>query len=131
MYLVDANIFLEALLEQEKVAAVRSFLESTELEQIFVTDLALHSIGIILFRLSKGDVFVSFLEDMIIDGVGVLSLRPEDLRDVRAVAKQFRLDFDDAYRYVVAEKYNLQLVSFDRDFDTTPRKRKEPSDLTS
>jgi len=35
MYLVDANIFLEALLEQEKTASVRSFLESTDVESLF------------------------------------------------------------------------------------------------
>jgi hypothetical protein len=37
------------------------------------------------------------------------------------VAKKFALDFDDAYQYVVAEKYDLQLVSFDADFDRTER----------
>lgn len=53
MYLVDTNIFLEALLEQEKMPIVRSFFQSTDLEEMFITDLSLHSIGIILFRLRK------------------------------------------------------------------------------
>lgn len=44
-------------------------------------------------------------------------------------AQQFRLDFDDAYQYALAERYNLIIVSFDSDFDRTPRGRKEPSDL--
>ena len=45
MYLVDTNIFLEALLEQEKVENVRSFFQKVGLEDIYITDLALHSIG--------------------------------------------------------------------------------------
>lgn len=131
MYLVDANIFLEALLEQEKTLVVRPFLESTDLEYMFMTDFALHSIGIILFRLGKWDLFMSFLNDMIIDGIGILSLKPEELQEVKTVAQRFHLDFDDAYQYAVAEKCDLQLISFDKDFDRTERKRKEPSEVMS
>lgn len=36
------------------------------------------------------------------------------------------LDFDDAYQYVAAELHNLTLVSFDPDFDRTPRRRLDP-----
>ncbi len=42
---------------------------------------------------------------------------------------QFGLDFDDAYQYVVAEKYGLTLVSFDADFDRTPRGRRTPGEM--
>ena len=59
MYLADTNIFLEALLEQEKASEVCSFLESTDLEKISMSDLSLHSIGIILFRLEKFELFTS------------------------------------------------------------------------
>jgi predicted nucleic-acid-binding protein len=51
MYLADTNIFLEALLDQKKAQSVRFFLERTDPADIFMTNLALHSIGIILFRL--------------------------------------------------------------------------------
>ena len=44
-----------------------------------------------------------------------------------AVRKQFGLDFDDAYQYVAAEKFNLTLLSLDKDFDRTPRGRLAPS----
>jgi hypothetical protein len=33
------------------------------------------------------------------------------------------------YQYTVAKKYNLSLVSFDRDFDQTTRGRKRPGDF--
>ena len=53
MYLADTNIFLEALLGQNRAAEVQSLLQSIDLGTIFMTDLSLHSIGIILFRLKK------------------------------------------------------------------------------
>ena len=37
------------------------------------------------------------------------------------------LDFDDAFQYVAAERFDLQLVSFDADFDHTPRGRMTPA----
>jgi hypothetical protein len=129
MYLVDTNIFLEALLEQQKAKEVRSFFQNVALGEIFITDLSLHSIGIILFGLGKLELFISFLEDMIIDGIEILSLQPDGLKLLNSIAQKFKLDFDDAYQYLVAEKYNLQLVSFDKDFDRTKRKKKEPSEI--
>lgn len=129
MYLVDTNIFLEILLDQDKAAEVQSFLRSIDLNVIFMTDFSLYSIGIILFRLKKFALFISFLEDMVVDGIGILSLDPEDLKTLNQSVQQFSLDFDDAYQYAVAEKHDLQLVSFDRDFDRTARSRKEPAEV--
>ncbi len=65
MYLADTNIFLEALLGQDKKDDVQSFLQT----------------------------------------------------------------IDDAYQYAVAAKYEMQLISFDTDFDRTERKRKEPIEV--
>ena len=45
------------------------------------------------------------------------------------VATTFSLDFDDAYQYVVAEKFGLTLVSFDTDFDRTDLKRIIPAGI--
>ena len=33
--------------------------------------------------------------------------------------------------YAVAEKYDLQIISFDKDFDLTERGRKEPAEVLS
>lgn len=129
MYLADTNIFLEALLGQARTVEVRSFLRSIDLGTIFMTDFSLHSIGIALFRRGKCALFTSFLEDTVVNGVGVLSLDPEDHKALDQIAQKFNLDFDDAYQYAVAEKHNLQLISFDRHFDQTDRKRKEPAQI--
>ena len=129
MYLIDTNIFLEGLLEQEKAESVRYFFQAVDIEKTFMTDLALHSIGIILFRLKKYELFTSFVEDMIINGMEILSSSPEDLMKLDRTAQQYNLDFDDAYQYMLAEKHQLQLISFDKDFDSTKIGRKEPSEI--
>ena len=129
MDLVDTNIFLEALLGQEKKNDVESFLQNIDLSTIYITDLSLHSIGIILYRLKNFTLFSSFLEDIIVDGVGILSLSLEDLKTLDLIVDKFNLDFDDAYQYAVAAKYEMQLISFDTDFDRTERKRKEPIEV--
>lgn len=43
----------------------------------------------------------------------------------------FNLDFDDAYQYALAERYDLTIVSFDSDFDRTARGRQSPSQIMS
>jgi predicted nucleic acid-binding protein len=129
VYLVDTNVFLEGLLEQDKVETVSTFFQKTDLGEMFISDLSLHSIGIILFKLQKHKLFDSFLEDLVIDGIGVISLKPHELKRLGTISQEFRLDFDDAYQYAVAEKYNYTLVSFDSDFDNTARGRKTPAEV--
>jgi len=129
VYLIDTNIFLEALLEQDRCPEVESFLTTADVDQLFMTDLSLHSIGIILFRLKKFELFAPFINDVVIDGIGILSLNPNELKSLDKIIQKFNLDFDDAYQYSVAKKYNLQLISFDKDFDRTEIERKEPHEI--
>ena len=129
MYLVDTNIFLEALLEQDKTNEVKQFFQNIDLSTTFMTDLSLHSIGIILLRLKNFALFISFLEDIVIDGIDILSLQPEELNTLEHPLQKFNLDFDDAYQYAISKKYDLQLISFDKDFDRTDIKRKTPAEV--
>ena len=129
-YLVDTNVFLEALLEQDKTEEVQSFLQSVQTEQLYVSDFSLYSIGIILFRLGEQELFKTFLQNIVIDRIKVLVVTLEDFSEMGEVARQYKLDFDDAYQYFLAQKYHLQLVSFDKDFDATPRGRKKPTEIT-
>ena len=126
IFLVDSNIFLEGLLEQEKSNQVNSFLKGNRLDMISISDLALFSIGIILSKLKKKDVFTFFLNDLIIEWIEVLSLDKPALKKVIDNSNRFNLDFDDAYQYTIAKNYDLKLVSFDKDFDKTDIKRIEP-----
>jgi hypothetical protein len=130
MFLVDTNVWLEMLLEQARAAEARQFLQAVEPGKLAMTEFTLYSLGVILTRLSKDDVFEDFLSDTFEDS-GVIRLRLEipDLKELITYRKRFRLDFDDAYQYAVAVKYDCVLVSFDSDFDATPRGRKTPVEL--
>lgn len=103
-YLIDTNIWLELLLEQEKAAEVRLFLERIEPSHMAITDFTLHSIALILVRLKKNDLFLQFLADVIEDSaVTLVRLKPSELAAVIAVISQTSLDFDDAYQYAAAD----------------------------
>lgn len=132
MYLVDTNVWLELFLEQERAKEVRQFLQNIEASLLAITEFSLYSIGIILTRLSKDDVFEDFLSDLIEDsGVMVVRLSTDDLKQLLAIRRQYHLGFDDAYQYVAAGKHNYMLVSFDADFDHTEKGRKTPQEVLS
>jgi len=131
MFLVDTNVWLEALLEQARAEEARQFLLNTDGDLLAISEFSLYSIGIILTRLNKDGAFADFISDTIEDS-GVLKIRLDtsDFNELLAVRKQFRLDFDDAYQYVAAVKYGYTLVSFDSDFDRTLLGKKTPGEIT-
>ena len=130
MYLLDTNIFLELFLDQDKADDVERFLRTVPKERFYISEFSLYSVGIILFRRKLFDVFVRFVEDLIITGgIKLLRLSVEDTKKLAEVSQRFGLDFDDAYQYAVAERYGLTVVSFDSDFDRTEKGRKTPKDV--
>lgn len=71
-----------------------------------------------------------FVQDLFVEGsVELVHLGPEDTDRIIEVYEQFGLDYDDAYQYVSAEKLNLELVSFDTDFNKTPKSKKSPGEI--
>lgn len=82
-----------------------------------MSDFSLFSIGIILDRYNKIDTFDEFIEDVFNSGsLTLLSLTPNEILSVSQTIISSNLDFDDAYQVAVAEKYNIKIVTFDRDF---------------
>jgi hypothetical protein len=131
LYLLDTNIFLELLLDQKESGSVRALLSTKNPEELGISDLAFHSIGIILYQKNAPNLFSDFIEDLFGDGgITLFALGSEDMKRLEHVSLSFKLDFDDAYQYVVAEKFDLALVSFDTDFDRTDRKRIIPADIS-
>jgi uncharacterized protein len=129
-YFVDTNIWLELLLNQEKSEVVSEFLTIVPPGQLFVSDFAIHSIGVILSRLKKLDALSLFLNDLFINGqIEQISLDPLDLIDVTHNIKKYNLDFDDSYQFTVAEKYAMTLVTFDKDFRVAGLKKKTPQEI--
>ncbi len=43
--------------------------------------------------------------------------------------KKFNLDFDGAYQYAVAEKHDLKIISFDKDFDGAEKGKLTPKEV--
>jgi len=130
VYLIDTNIWLELFLDQARAGEVSDFLDRLPPEHLFITDFSFHSIGVVLSKLNHKDALLRFVQDAFVEGtVSLIHLEPEDIQVVVQMMEQFNLDFYDAYQYSAAEKYNLKTVSFDSDFDRTPRGRKTPAEI--
>ncbi len=64
MFLIDTNIFLEILLGQDKKEICNNFLND-HIDDLAISDFSLHSIGVILFKYRKQDVFLKFISDVL------------------------------------------------------------------
>lgn len=127
MFLLDTNIWLERLLGQEQAEIAAELLDALSPSDICMTDFTLHSIGVICNRFKQRDVFVKFVDDVLIDtGVVLVSIPANKMKRVVEIMDRFRLDFDDAYQYVAAEIEDATIVSFDKDFDKTEQGRLTP-----
>ena len=127
MFLLDTNIWLERLLGQEQAEIAAELLDALSPSDMCMTDFTLHSIGVICNRLKQRDVFVKFVDDVLIDtGVVLVSIPANKMKRVVEIMDRFRLDFDDAYQYVAAEIEDATIVSFDKDFDKTEQGRLTP-----
>ena len=83
-----------------------------------------------LWTVTKYDIFEKFINDLFINGqIELLSLDSSDLLDVIENIQKYRLDFDDSYQYSVAQKYDLTIITFDKDFNAKGIKKKNPGDI--
>jgi predicted nucleic acid-binding protein len=99
MLLVDADVWLELLLDQEQAGQVRDFLRAVPLGELAITDFALHSVGVVLARNKRDDLLARFISDLLMDtGVHYVSLDFADLMAVTKARERLPLDFDDAYQ---------------------------------
>jgi len=129
-YLVDTNVWLERLLDQEKSVIASKFFDLIPTDSLFVSDFSIHSIGVILSRLKKYDIFETFINDLFITGqIELLSLDSSDLLEVIGNIQKYKLDFDDSYQFSVAQKYDLTIITFDKDFNAKGIKKKTPDDI--
>ena len=127
-FLLDANCWMQIVRVREHAQEVRDYLARVPADQIFISDFALHSIGLAMRRHKMLEQFPAFIDESGIGtSVGLVQLQPAELKRVVDACGALRLDFDDAYQYVAAELYSLHLVSLDEDFDRTPRGRLTPA----
>ncbi len=94
-----------------------------------MTDFSLYSNGIFLVRRKQSEQYTWLLEDLENRDIRIISLSPDELRQVPSVCAKYDMDFDDAYQYVAADANYLKLVSLDHDFDRIPAGRIHPKDI--
>jgi len=114
-YLIDTNVFLEILLDQEKKEICKTYLNN-KFGNMAISDFSLHSIGVILFRINRYELYNSFVND-VIPQIEVPSLKKNSYSQISNISKQFNLDFDDAYQVAVAGNHNLKMATMDKDFE--------------
>ena len=113
-FLVDTNVFLEILLSQDKKEHCKIFLNNN-IGILNITDFSFHSIGVILFRYAKEDIFQKFIED-VMPNIQLVSLPIKLYIEVINAKRNLNLDFDDAYQYSTAKYYELTVATMDKDF---------------
>lgn len=130
MYLIDTNIWLERLLDQQQANVVAEFLAAIPADHLAMSDFTFHSIALALTRRKQFTTLKDFIQDVFMEGnVSLLSLLPSEVSNVINTINDQNLDYDDAYQYVIADQYNLVLVSFDTDFDQTTKGRQTPQQV--
>jgi predicted nucleic acid-binding protein len=112
-YLLDTNIFLEILLKQVNSENCKKFISANS-NEICISDFALHSIGVILFRNEQYEVFNLFLKNFI-SGIYVLTLDKDNYSNISKLSNKYGMDFDDCYQLTVASEFKLTLITLDSD----------------
>jgi len=113
-YLVDTNIFLKILLNQTGRKKCEAFLQG-EKGAAWISDFTLHSIGVLLFRQKRPELFDKFAADTL-PQFAILSLSEAGYSKLAEVNTRHGLDFDDAYQFAVARENNLAIATQDKDF---------------
>jgi predicted nucleic acid-binding protein len=127
-YLVDANVVLEAALRRQYWQDATNFLSVVPAQELAISLFSLHSVGYYLIKKTP-QLFDDIVRDVVTRKVAVLGFNPSELHLVTRAAGAYRLDFDDAFVYAVADRDNLTIVSLDADFDRTSRGRKTPAQV--
>jgi predicted nucleic acid-binding protein len=113
-YLVDTNIFLEILLNQSGRRKCETFLLG-EKGAAWIFDFTLHSIGVLLFRQKRPELFDRFAADTL-PQFTILSLSEAGYSELTDANTRYALDFDDAYQFSVARENKLAIATQDKDF---------------
>lgn len=130
MILLDANIFLELLLDQKRATECESLLElvSTGRVEAAVTHFTIHAVEAALGSGKSLDAFLRNLEHSV--GLYVYDTNISEEIAVSLISKKIDRDFDDTLQYFVAKKLGAEaIVSFDEHFDGLDIRRTEPDDL--
>jgi predicted nucleic acid-binding protein len=113
--LVDTNVFLEILLGQSASQRCKDFL-GNDPGANWISDFSLHSIGVLLFRKNRAELFRQFTADTL-PQLTILTLTSTGYTEVIAARDKFGFDFDDAYQFCIAKEAGLGIATQDKDFE--------------
>jgi uncharacterized protein len=127
-YLLDSNVWLELLLTRKNAVDVRRLLAAIPGRRLVISTFSLHSVGVYVAK-RRPDLFLDFLDDLTSSNNAVVGLSVAEIARALRSMQSYGLDFDDAFQFTVAEIHDLRIVSFDSDFDRTPRGRMTPEQV--
>jgi len=137
LYLTDANIFLELLLDQEKADECEGFLEDVRRgrRETYLADLTLDSVLIVMDNKGlKSSVLRDFLLSLsAYKGLRYYALSILDRLHASRVVGETDLDYEDSVLVHLARKLQVEgIISFDKDLDGVKGIRRfEPSNLSN
>ena len=135
MYLIDANVFLELLLNQKRADDCQNLLEAVQKGNVdcFMTDLVLDSILIVMEDKGKmpADLGTFLTSIASFKGLRLYFLTLLDRLEATKIMKENGLDFEDSTLIQAARRLKVKgIVSYDKDFEkVTDVERLEPSDI--
>jgi predicted nucleic acid-binding protein len=122
LYLIDANIFLELMLDQAKADECEKFLTLVHKDkrEALVTDLTLDSVLIVLENKGRKPsdlrLFLSSIASY--KGMTIYFLALSDRLGATRLMEDLKLDYEDSTVAQVAKRLSVEgVVSFDKDFD--------------
>jgi len=133
--LIDANIFLELMLDQARADECERFLAEIErgTQEAFITDLILDRIVLVMESRGKdAEELCTFISSVATyKGLKLYWLSLVDRLYATSHMSRLGLDFEDSTTLEAGRKLSVKgIVSFDKDFDGLPEiRRLEPKDL--
>ena len=130
---IDANIFVELFLHQEKSQECEDFLEKVKDGEIecVTSDFNIDGVLLAIYRATKDVKLMEKVLTAILSysGLTFYFLTMEDRLKALSHGKTYSLDFEDSMALQAAIASGCtKIISFDKHFDGLPIKRLEPKD---
>ena len=130
--LIDANIFLEVILEQEKAEQCKLFLRDvlSGRKQAFISTFAIDSVVLTILRKypDKNKARIFLINLLKYEGLKFYQIKVKDRINCLQLIEKYNLDYEDAIVLQSALSTGCkEIISFDTDFDNIKEiKRVEP-----
>lgn len=119
MIWVDASVWLEIELDQERAQKCKEFLAAVMKERLFLADFDIYSIVLTMLKYKKSSSDISTFLGVLNSFPRITIFRPSTLLIAEAVEqmKSKKLTFDDSLTYVCMRNLGIrQLATLDEDF---------------